>query len=309
MERYLNPFKGRAVYTLRRFIEKSFVNNVEATLRCLLQLRARYGCTSLYKEGDDTEGDLTGRARGRAARITARTNGTVRGLTCSDATALVRVLLGMTGLQCPGTGSTVLDHAQFMVHTGAAVRGLKFDSRQTPNRTGSSRSFQNSFCRVPACTLVSVQVDTVGGLQPYPRVRARAPATNSIISGSVYVFIHNYVRVLVPGMAPGPGAGGVQVDTAPIPCDAADRVAARSADVHGDPLFAVVQVLQEARVVTFAGTPTVITQEPRNDLPFSSLYVAPVSAFQSQLLVLKAAGDVDVLRFVECPGKLDLDLL
>ena len=138
MERYLHPFKGRAVYTLRRFVEKSFVNNVEATLRSLLQNRARYGCTSLYKEGDITQDDSTGIARGRAVRITARSRGVVRGLTNSDAADLVRVILELTGMKCPGIGVTVLDHAHFMVHTGASLRGLKFDSLQTPNRTGTS---------------------------------------------------------------------------------------------------------------------------------------------------------------------------
>ena len=306
MERFLNPFKGRAVGSLRRHIEKSFVRNVEATERSLLQNRARHGCTSLYQQGACTVDDLTAKVRGAARRVTSRTKGTVRGLSCEDAAALVRVLLEVTDQRCPGTGVAVLDHAHVLLHYGAEVDGLKFDSLQTPNRSGRSRSFQNSFARVPADMLASVVLASDGVPQGYPRRRARPPATNSIINGSVYVHIQCYVQFQVPRTGPDTGDVPVaEVDQASQASGAepsvGDGVVGQCADV-----FAMVQVLQDAKTETFAGITTVTTSEPVGGPPFVDLFVVPVADFQAQLLLLLAAGDFNVLRFVECPGKLQL---
>lgn len=303
MERFLNPFKARAVYRLVRYIEKSFVRNIEATERCLLQNRARHGCVSLYQQtaglGDHPRCD----PRGAGKRITERTATSVRGLSRDSAASLLRVIMATMGYQTVGIEAVSLNHAVMKVHTGATVNGLKFDSRQTPNRTGNSRSYQNSFCRVDARALASTQLGPDGLVQTYPRQRIRKPDTDSIIRGSVYVHVECYVHLSIPVSDAGPVQAPVQSAQLgradPDQRDAPERV--------DDVVFAVVQVLRNAKSVVFSGIQTVLTQEPApvGTLHFEDMYLVPLAAFQAQLLMLTAAGDVQVLRFIECPGKLD----
>lgn len=307
MERFLNPFKARAVYRLVRYIEKSFVRNIEATERCLLQNKARHGCVSLYQQtaglGDAPSCD----PRGAGKRITERTTTSVRGLSRDRAATLLRVIMATLGYQTVGIDTVSLNHAVMKVHTGATVNGLKFDSRQTPNRTGNSRSYQNSFCRVAVRGLASTQLGPDGLVQTYPRQRIRKPDTDSIIRGSVYVHVECYVHVSIPVADAGPRPVHAPVHSAQLGRDRADPEQGPAPERADDIVFAVVQVLRNAKAVVFSGIQTVLTQEPApvGTLHFEDMYLVPLAAFQAQLLMLTAAGDVQILRFIECPGKLD----
>lgn len=311
MERYLNPFKARAVYTYVNHIEKSFVRNTEATERCLLQNRARHGCVSLYVRAVACGDKPACTARGAGRRITEKTSTAVRGLSRISAVSVLRVALATMGRSADELGAVGLDHAVLMVHTGATVNGLKFDSRQTPNRSGRSRSYQNSFGRVAARGVVSTQLGPDGLVQSYPRHRIRKPDTDSIIRGSVYVHVECYVQIHEQGSAcnrlsmtaagpesrqgvGGPGGGGAEAG-----CGAGST--------PSEVVLAVVQVLRNAKAEVFSGTQTVVTEAPvpSSTLAFEDLYLVPLESFQAQLLQLTAADEVTALRFIECQGKLD----
>lgn len=301
MERFLNPFTARAVYMLILHIEKSFVRNTAATERCLLQNRARHGCVSLYQQAAACGENPACTARGAGRRITDRMSSAVPGLSRDCAVCLLRVALATMGYTAVEIGAACLNHAVILVHSGATVHGLKFESRQTPNRTGKSRSYQNSFGRVAARGLASTQLGPDGLVQSYRRQRIRKPDTDSIIRGSVHMHGECYVHIHVPGSGPGqvhvhtPGPQFSRGHPSGPNADSGGAGADRSAEV----VLAVEQVLRNAKAEVFAGTQTIVTQEPAPSgaLPFEDMYLVPLPAFQAQLLMLTAAGDVSVLRF------------
>lgn len=303
MERYMSPFKARSKYRLTTLIEVSFVRNTEATQRSLLRNMARHGCVSLYDLSDWVE-ERRCSFRGAGRLIKSTTTVTVRGLSPANAVELARVLLALADLQLPDDGVSILREFPITVHTGVTVRGRKFDSRQTPNRTVNSRSYQNSFCRVRSKELVSARVLPDGTLHGYPLQLERPPVPESVVGGYVYALVECYLQAGATDtrrsrassrQAPEATHGGPLPETASSP-----------GHPDGPGVFALVQVLRGAKQKVFAGTPTVLTEEPVEGLSFGDMYVVPVEAFQQQLLVLKASDQTQVLRFVECPGKLNM---
>lgn len=294
----MNPFKARSMYRLVRYIEQSYMRNTLATERCLLRVQAHHGCVSLYDQGRSLGEDTCGCVRGAGRRVPAQSTAVIRGQTPDTIMHVLRVLMAVARVEYDPAEEDIplLDRIPVYVHTGAALSGLHFDSRQTPSRAGHRRSYQNSFTRVHSHQLVSIQL-VDGSLQGYPVGRPSGlPAADSTIQGTVVIHIECFLDVAVSAH---PGLNGGR------------RPAARHATVRAtwgatDGAFAVVQVLRDAKQEVFSGIATVVAKSPVGTVTFPDLFLVPVSEFIGQLLVLKAARRGDMLRFVECPGKLDL---
>lgn len=306
MERFFGPFKLRARDSLAQFLELSYMRNTLATERALLRCRAVDGCVSLFDRGDSLGLDSGPSARGSGRIVTSRTDASVHGVSCDMAYDICRVLLLLTFNTCRLLHGEApwSDNIRVTVHTGAEVSGLRFDSRKSASRSGRRRTYQTSFTRVTARELVSIQVWDEHTLHGYPgmRPRPRDSAIDGVIGGSVVVQVECYLSVQVTGdgharVDHDRGRGGYNVH-------GASTVRATWGMESG--VIAVVQVMEDARASVFAGTTTIVSSEPLINPTPPDLFLVPVAEFQCQLLVLKADGDVQVLRFVECPGKLDL---
>lgn len=266
--------KKRSKYKTIMWVEKSYIKNTEATLRSLQHNKTRFGCVSLYPQPPvDAVEYSSVIVRGAGRRLTPRTGLCVHGLTRENGVVLARLALQMMGQPYEAEGETVLDHVHLRVYTGANVHGFKFDSKRTTNRSVNSRSYQNSFVRLRLEDVTHV------GQQGGPTNSASALASTHTVQGFVYAQVECYFQAHV--VAPDPGDSPVN----PGP-------------------FALVQVLRGASRETFAGTPTVVTDEPIDNMMFSDFGIVQISKFRSQMLVLKGKDDIRKLRFVACPGKL-----
>lgn len=274
--------KGRSKYRVVLWVEKTYIRNTEATLRCLLYNQARFGCVSLYPvaASEAAESAAVG-VRGAGVRLTPRSKAPVRGVTIEAGEVLAKLVLHISGVQ-EAVGQPLLQQVHLWIYAGVAMQGCKFDSKQTSHRSVNSRSYQNGFVCLPARDVISVCLGVDGCVQP---------CRSDIVAGSVYAQIQCFFQTSAAVVG---DVGGQAVLAAAGQPDSM---------LQAGP-YALVQVLNGAKQEIFAGSRTIVTREPCTDVSFTDLFVVPVRAFKAQLLLLKGRHDRSNLRFLQCPGKL-----
>lgn len=292
----MHPFKARSKYRLTMKIELSFVRNTEATSRALLRNRARHGCVSLFKREACTGAAQTCAPRGVGRRVKTSSAGPTRGLSTLQCEVLANLMLAHSGLECGTDDALALDVLDFQVFTGVAIHGLQFDSRQTPNRAVRSRSWQNSFCSVPAASVISVDLAGDTALSSGTGVGVQPPFHNHVLGRRLYGQVECYFGARFGSMQP-PGAVG---DGQPRLAQVCNTYPSSDGEAVG--LYALLQVLHDPRRQAVLGTNSVVTREPM-PVDFNELVMVDVREFSGHLLQVGLPHDRQVLRFIECPWR------